>query len=63
MARYDSSCLIIGPFKGEVPVSTRLWPVWLPWHAPRCRLTLTGPAILGLGLGLVLRLGQYGWPS
>jgi len=38
-------------------------PVWPPWHAPRCRLTLAHPAIFGLGLGLVLRLGQYGRPS
>ena len=35
-------------------------PVWLPWRAPRCRLTLAHPAIFGLGL--VLRLGQYGRP-
>jgi len=39
MARYASFCLIMGPFKGEVPVFARL------------------------GLGLVLRLGQYGQPS
>jgi len=32
-------------------------PVRLPWRAPRRRLTLVGPAILGLGLGLVLQLG------
>jgi len=38
-------------------------PVWPPWRAPRRRLTLTHPAIFGLGLGLVLRLGQYGRPS
>jgi len=38
-------------------------PVWPPWRAPRRHLTLTHPAILGLGLGLVLRLGQYGRPS
>ena len=38
-------------------------PVWPPWHAPRHRLTLAHPAIFGLGLGLVLRLGQYGRPS
>jgi len=41
MARYASLCHIMGPFKGEVPVF--------------CRLTLAGPAILGLALGLVLR--------
>ena len=27
MARYASFCLIMGPFKGEVPVFARLWPV------------------------------------
>ena len=43
MARYASFCLIMGQFKGEMPVFARLWPV-------------------RLGLGLVLRLGQYGRP-
>ena len=38
-------------------------PVWPPWRAPRRRLTLAHSAIFGLGLGLVLRLGQYGRPS
>jgi len=37
--------------------------VWPPWHAPKRRLTLAHPIIFGLGLGLVLRLGQYGRPS
>jgi len=59
MARYASFCLILGLFK--VPVFARLWPVQLPWHASRRHLTLTGLAILGLGLGL--RLGQYSRPS
>ena len=27
IARYDSFCLIMGPFKGEVHVFARLWPV------------------------------------
>ena len=27
MAQYASFCLIMGPFKGEVPVFARLWPV------------------------------------
>ena len=27
MAQYALFCLIIGPFKGEVPVFARLWPV------------------------------------
>jgi len=27
MARYASFCLIMGPFKGEVPVFARLWTV------------------------------------
>jgi len=27
VARYASFCLIMGPFKGEVPVFARLWPV------------------------------------
>jgi len=49
MARYASFCLIIGPLKGELPVFARLSPVWPPWRAPRRRLTLAGPAILGLG--------------
>ena len=26
MARYASFCLIMGPFKEEVPVFARLWP-------------------------------------
>jgi len=34
-----------------------------PWCAPRRRLTLVCPEIFGLGLGLVLRLGQYGSSS
>ena len=63
MARYASFCFIMGPSKAEVLVFARLWPVWPPSHAPRRRLTLAGLAILGLGLGLVLRLGQYGRPS
>jgi len=29
MARYASFCLIMDPFKGEVPVFARLWPVAL----------------------------------
>jgi len=29
MARYELFCLIMGPFKGEVPVFARLWPVRL----------------------------------
>ena len=27
MARYASFCLIMGQFKGDVPVFARLWPV------------------------------------
>jgi len=27
MARYATFCLIMGPFKEEVPVFARLWPV------------------------------------
>jgi len=27
MARYALFCLTMGPFKGEVPVFARLWPV------------------------------------
>ena len=50
MARYASFCLIMGPFKGELPVVARSWPVRPPWHVPRRRLTLAGLAILGLGL-------------
>ena len=42
--KMASFCLIMGPFKGEMPVFARYGP-------------------LGLGLGLVLRLGQYGRPS
>jgi len=53
----------MGLFKGELPVFARLCPVQLPWRAPRRRLILAGPVILGLGLWLVLRLGQYGRPS
>jgi len=52
MARCASFCLIMGPFKGELLVFARLPPVRPPWRAPRRRLTLTGPAILGLGLVL-----------
>jgi len=64
MARYASFCVIMGPFKGKLPVFARwLSPAWLPLHAPRCHLTLAGLAILGLGFGLVLRQGQYGRPS
>jgi len=37
--------------------------VWPPWRVPRSHLTLTHPAIFGLGLRLVLQLGQYGRPS
>jgi len=60
MAHYASFCFIMGPSKGEVPVFTRLWPIRPPSCVPRRRLTLAGLAILGLGLGLVLQLGQYG---
>jgi len=45
MARYASFCLIMGSFKGEVPVFARLWPVRPPWRALRRRLILEGPAI------------------
>jgi len=38
MARYASFCLIMGPFKGEVPVFARLWPIRPSWHAPRRHL-------------------------
>ena len=44
LQKMASFCLIMGPFKGEMPVFARLWPV-------------------RLGLGLVLRLGQYSRPS
>ena len=27
MARYASFCLTMSPFKGEVPVFARLWPI------------------------------------
>jgi len=37
-------------------------PVWPPWRAPIRHLTLARPAIFGLGLELVLQLGQYGRP-
>jgi len=47
MARYASFCLIMGPFKEEVPVFARLWPV----------------LVLGLGLEIVLRLGLCGRPT
>jgi len=64
MARYVSFCLIMGPFKGELPVFPRLSPIWPPWHALRRLLTLAGLAILGLGLWLVLRWGStFGHPS
>ena len=64
MARYASFCLIMGPFKGEVPVFARLWPVWLPWCVLRRHLTLAGLAICPRAqivsslqvLGLALRL-------
>ena len=32
----------MGPFKGEVPVFARLWPVRPPWRAPRRRLSRAG---------------------
>ena len=63
IVRYASFCLIMGPFKGELPVFATLLPVQPPWHASRCHLTLMGLAILWLGLGLVSRLGQYSQPS
>ena len=54
MARYASFFLIMGPFKGELPVLPDNLRSAAPWRAPRHRLTLAGPAILGLGLGLIL---------
>ena len=42
MAQYASFCLIMGPFKGEVPVFARLWPVRPLWRVPRRRLVLAG---------------------
>jgi len=69
IAQYVSFCLIMGPLKGEVPVFARLWPIQLPWHAPRYHLTLVGLEIYpqaqlvsslqvhnGLELRLVLEL-------
>jgi len=59
-----SFCLIMGPFKGAVPVFARLWPVRPPWGAPRRHLTLADLAILGLSLGLLLQWGsRVGHPS
>ena len=49
MAQYASFCFIMGPFNGKLHVFARLSPVRPPWRALRCRLTLVGPAILGLG--------------
>jgi len=63
MARYASFCLTMGLFKEELTVFARLSPVWPPWSASRHRLTIAVPAIFGLTLRLVLRLGQYGRPS
>jgi len=45
MARYAYSSLIMGPFKGKVPVFARLWPIWTAWRVSRRRLTLVGLAI------------------
>ena len=49
MTQCASFCLIMGPFKGELPVFARLSPVPPPWRAPRRRLILAGPVILALG--------------
>jgi len=38
MARYGLFCLIMGPFKGEVPVFAKLWPV-------RVRVSFTTGAV------------------
>jgi len=35
MAQYASFCLIMGPFKGEVAVFARLWPIQPSWHEPK----------------------------
>jgi len=40
MARYASFCLIMGPFKGEVPVFARLWHVGV-----RVRVSFTTGAV------------------
>jgi len=40
MAQYASFCLIMGPFKGEVPVFARLWPVRV-----RVRVSFTTGAV------------------
>jgi len=40
MAQYALFCLIIGPFKGEVPVFARLWPVMV-----RVRVSFTTGAV------------------
>ena len=40
MARYASFCLIMGPFKGEVPVFARLWPIRV-----RVRFSFTSEAV------------------
>jgi len=29
MAWYAAFCVIVGLFKGEVPVFARLWPIWV----------------------------------
>ena len=58
MARYASFCLIIGPFKGEVPVFARLWPVRPPWRAPRRRLTLAVRSDILATAGLLVCLDK-----
>ena len=40
MAQYVSFCLIMGPFKGEVPVFAKLWPVRV-----RVRVSFTTGAV------------------
>jgi len=49
MAQYAPFCLIMGPFKGEVPVFARLWPARPLWRAPRCYLSWAWQYVCGPG--------------
>ena len=57
MARYASFCLIMGPFKGEVPVFARLWHISVRVRVgPSFMTRAVGSAILAIA-GLLVNFG------
>jgi len=56
MAQYAPFCLIMGSFRGKMPVFCQIWSVRPPWHAPRRRLT-RGPGNIRVRVRVSLTTG------